>query len=137
MVFVLNFLNSKVQTRPFILEFSGFYILFNLQLSRFFVVLFLTAWLFYYNHLCLSRTFLIIFCCSSATQSVYHVSLLLSTTFLFFSNSLFEPLFSQRNYNITLYPAIVKRICRFFLHIFFQLYTLLFFPVFILFFRKR
>ena len=34
LVFVLNFLNSKVQTRPFILEFSGFYILFNLQLSR-------------------------------------------------------------------------------------------------------
>ena len=43
MVFVLNFLNSKVQTRPFILEFSGFYILFNLQLSRFFVVVCLSS----------------------------------------------------------------------------------------------
>ena len=33
LVFVLNFLNSKVQTRPFILEFSGFvyYSVFNFK----------------------------------------------------------------------------------------------------------
>ena len=51
---------SQIQrSKPDLLfsEFSGFYILFNLQLSRFFVVLFLTAWLFYHNLLCLSRTF--------------------------------------------------------------------------------
>ena len=62
LVFVLNFLNSKVQTRPFILEFSGFYILFNLQLSRFFVVVsFSTARLFYHSCLSLSTTFFILF----------------------------------------------------------------------------
>ena len=33
------FSNPKVQTRPFLLEFSGFYILFNLWFSRFFAVL--------------------------------------------------------------------------------------------------
>ncbi len=51
---------SQIQrSKPDLLfsEFSGFYILFNLQLSRFFVVLFSTAWLFYHNLLCLSRTF--------------------------------------------------------------------------------
>ena len=77
--------------------------------------------------------FKLFFCCSSATQSVYHVSLPLSTTFLFFSNSLFEPLFSQRNYNITLYPAIVKRICRFFYTIFPALYIAVFSSIYLVF----
>ena len=73
----------------------------------------------------------------SSTQSSYHVSLLLSTTFLFFSNSfLFEPLLSQWNYNITSPSAIVKRICSIFLHNFFPLYTLPVFPGFSLFFRS-
>ena len=119
MVFVLNFLNSKVQTRPFILEFSGFYILFNLQLSRFFVVVsFSTARLFYHSCLSLSTTFFILF--FVAHQQLNHLIMyhcFCQQLFLFFSNSfLFEPLLSQWNYNITSPSAIVKRICSIFLH---------------------
>ena len=71
------------------LNFQGFTycLIFNYQGSLLFLLL--TARLFYHNSLCLSRAFLIIFCYSSATQSVYHASLLLSTTFLFFSNSFY------------------------------------------------
>ena len=52
---------SQIQrSKPDLLfsEFSGFYILFNLQLSRFFVVLFSTAWLFYHNLFVLVKNFL-------------------------------------------------------------------------------
>ena len=34
---------GEIETRPFILEFSGFYILFNLQLLRFVVVNFFSS----------------------------------------------------------------------------------------------
>ena len=56
---------SQIQrSKPDLLfsEFSGFYILFNLQLSRFFVVVsFSTARLFYHSCLSLSTTFFILF----------------------------------------------------------------------------
>ena len=105
------------------LEFSGFYILSNLQLSRFFVVVCLSSNFDSLSYLQLFvNNFFISFLLSvsAATFIYYHICYCLSTTFLTHFSELSHR-FSRWTFNISLLSQLVKGICAIFLYNF-QLY---------------
>ena len=103
------------------LEFSGFYILFNLQFSRnFFVVARKQLWYSIISRFVCQQLFYFIFCrCFCSQQQLLYLiisSCICQQLFQLFSK-LF-PLFSQWNYNIAFYRLNVKGICSIFSTIF-------------------
>ena len=139
LVFVLNFLNSKAKPDLCFLEFSGFYILFNLQFSRNFCCSAFSAATHssYHRFSSLSTTFFIFFSSpltgssketercifSTATLTFYHGCLYLSTTFFILFLSFYTQFhsLSRWNFTITLYERLVKGICAIFLNNFYFL----------------